>query len=179
MHVEQFLATRLSIHPTAFVAENCTLRGEVTVGADASLWFQSVLRGDTAPIRIGERSNIQDGCILHTDLDLPVEIGDDVTVGHGAIVHGAKVEGEVLVAMRATILSGAVIGRRCIIGAGALVPEKAVIPSGSLVLGVPGRIVRPLSELEVQRILENARVYLDYARAYREGRVGRPNREVS
>jgi len=179
MHVEQFLATRLTIHPTAYVAENCTLRGEVTVGAHASLWFHSVLRGDTAPIRIGERSNIQDGCILHTDLDLPVEIGDDVTVGHGAIVHGARVEGEVLVAMRATVLSGAVIGRRCIIGAGALVPEKAVIPSGSLVLGIPGKVVRSLSDLEVQRILDNARVYMDYARAYTEGRVGKPRREES
>jgi carbonic anhydrase/acetyltransferase-like protein (isoleucine patch superfamily) len=174
VRVEQFLQTRLSIHPTAFVAESCTLRGDVTVGAHSSLWFQSVLRADTAPIRIGERSNIQDGCILHTDLDLPVEIGDDVTVGHGAIVHGAKVEGEVLVAMRATILSGAVIGRRCIIGAGALVPEKMVIPPGSLVLGIPGNVVRPLSDQDIQRILENARVYMDYARAYAEGRVARP-----
>jgi len=175
---DQFLPTRLSIHPTVFVAENCTLRGDVAVGAHSSLWFQTVLRGDTAPIRIGRRSNIQDGCILHTDLDVPVEIGDDVTVGHGAVVHGARVEDEVLIAMRATVLSGAVIERRCIIGAGALVTEKAVIPTGSLVLGVPGRVVRSLTEQEVNRVLENARIYLAYARAYSQGRVGVPPTEA-
>lgn len=165
----KFLPTRLSIHPSAFVAENCVLRGDVAIGADSSVWFLSVLRGDTAPIRIGARTNLQDGCILHTDLELPVVIGDDVTVGHGAIVHGAKVGDETLIAMRATVLSGAVIGRRCLVGAGALVPERAVIPDGSLVLGVPGKVVRPLRASEVERVLENARAYLAYSRAYREG----------
>ena len=119
----EFLPTRLSIHPTAFVAGNCTLRGEVSVGALSSLWFSTVLRADTAPIRIGERSNIQDGSVLHVDLGMPVEIGNDVTVGHAAVVHGARVADEVLIAMRATVLSGAVIGRHCIIGAGALLTE--------------------------------------------------------
>jgi carbonic anhydrase/acetyltransferase-like protein (isoleucine patch superfamily) len=176
---QRFLPTRLTIHPTAFVAENCTLRGEVQVGAQSSLWFQSVLRGDTAPIRIGERTNVQDGCILHTDLDVPVEIGHDVTIGHGAIVHGAQVGEETLIAMRATVLSHAVIGRHCLIGAGALVPERMVVPDGSLVLGVPGKIVRPLTAEEIERVLENARVYLAYARAYTEGLVGRPPREKS
>jgi len=176
---QRFLPTRLNIDPTAFVAENCTLRGEVGVGAQSSLWFQCVLRGDTAPIRIGERSNIQDGCILHTDLDVPVEIGNDVTVGHGAIVHGARGGDETLIAMRATVLSHAVIGRHCLVGAGALIPERMVIPDGSLVLGVPGRVVRPLTAVEIERVLENARVYLAYARAYAEGLVGRPPRETS
>jgi len=176
---QRFLPTRLTIHPTAFVAENCTLRGEIEVGAQASLWFQCVLRGDTAPIRIGDRTNIQDGCILHTDLDVPVEIGRDVTVGHGAIVHGARVGDETLIAMRATVLSHAVIGRHCLVGAGALVPERMVIPDGSLVLGVPGKVVRPLKTEEIDRVLENAKVYLAYARAYTEGLVGRPTRETS
>ncbi|MCI0409458.1 MAG: gamma carbonic anhydrase family protein [Acidobacteria bacterium] len=179
MAQQRFLPTRLNIHPSAFVAENCTLRGEVQVGAQSSLWFQCVLRGDTAPIRIGERSNIQDGCILHTDLDVPVEIGNDVTVGHGAIVHGAHVGAETLIAMRATVLSHAVIGRHCLVGAGALVPERMVVPDGSLVLGVPGRIVRPLTAQEIERVLENARVYLAYAQAYTEGLVGRPSGESS
>ena len=179
MAQQRFLPTRLTIHPSAFVAENCTLRGEVQVGAQSSLWFQCVLRGDTAPIRIGERSNIQDGCILHTDLDVPVEIGNDVTVGHGAIVHGAHVGAETLIAMRATVLSHAVIGRHCLVGAGALVPERMVVPDGSLVLGVPGRIVRSLTAQEIERVLENARVYLAYAQAYTEGLVGRPSRESS
>ena len=177
--MDRFLPTRLHIHPSAFLAENCTLRGDVQVGAQSSIWFQCVLRGDTAPIRIGERSNIQDGCILHTDLDVPVEIGNDVTVGHGAIVHGAKVGDQTLVAMRSTVLSHAVIGRRCIIGAGALVPERCVIPDGSLVLGVPGKIIRPLTDQEVERVLENARAYLAYAKAYSEGLVGRPPKEAS
>ena len=179
MPEQRFLPTRLTIHPSAFVAENCTLRGEIQVGAKSSLWFQCVLRGDTAPIRIGERTNIQDGCILHTDLDVPVEIGHDVTVGHGAIVHGARVGDETLIAMRATVLSHAVIGRHCLVGAGALVPERMVVPDGSLVLGVPGKIVRPLTAQEIERVLENARVYLAYARAYTEGLVGRPPRESS
>ena len=178
MTADPFLPTRLSVHPTVFVAENCTLRGDIHVGANSSLWFLSVLRGDTAPIRIGERTNIQDGCILHTDLDAPVEIGNDVTVGHGAIIHGARVADEVLIAMRATVLSGAVIGRRSIVGAGAVVPERAVIPEGSLVLGVPGKIVRSITEREIDRVLENARIYLAYARAYAEGRVGRPSGET-
>jgi carbonic anhydrase/acetyltransferase-like protein (isoleucine patch superfamily) len=177
--MERLLPTRLAVHASAFVAENCTLRGDIQVGAESSIWFQCVLRGDTAPIRIGERSNVQDGCILHTDVEAPVEIGNDVTVGHGAIVHGAKVGDETLIAMRSTLLSHAVIGRRCIIGAVALVPERSVIPDGSLVLGVPGKIIRTLTEKEVERVLENAKAYLAYARAYSEGLVGRPPKEAS
>ena len=177
--MDDFLATRLRLHPSVFVAENCTLRGDIQVGAQSSLWFQCVLRGDSAPIRIGERSNLQDGCILHTDWDVPVEIGNDVTVGHGAVVHGAKVGDATLIAMRSTILSHAIIGSRCIIGAGAVVPERSVIPDGSLVLGVPGRVIRPLTAQEVERVMENARAYLAYARAYAEGRVGSPAKEGS
>ena len=175
MRPENLLAPRLSIHPTAFVAETCVLRGEVSVGALSSVWFQTVVRGDSAPIRIGDRSNIQDGSVLHVDREMPVEIGDDVTVGHAAVVHGARVADEVLIAMRATVLSGAKIGRHCIIGAGALVTENFVVPEGSLVLGIPGVVVRRLRPDEVERILENARAYVEYAAAYRTGRVGPPS----
>jgi carbonic anhydrase/acetyltransferase-like protein (isoleucine patch superfamily) len=170
----EFLPTRLRIDPTVFVAESCTLRGDIAVGALSSLWFHTVLRGDTAPIRIGSRTNIQDASVLHVDLGCPVEIGDDVTVGHGAIVHGARIEGEVLVGMRATVLSGARIGRRCIIGAGALVTEGLEVPAGSLVLGVPGKVVRPLRKEEIRRVLENAKIYVAYAEAHRSGRVAPP-----
>jgi len=172
MTPERFLPTRLRIHPTAFVAETCVLRGDVTVGADSSLWFQCVARGDAEPIRIGDRTNVQDGCVLHVDVDCPLEIGNDVTLGHGAIVHGARVHDEVLIAMRATVLSGAIVERRCIIGAGAVVPEKARIPEGSLVLGVPGKVIRSLRPEEIGRILDNARAYVAYAEAYRSGRIG-------
>ena len=179
MRADQLLPTRLEIHPTAFVAEGCVLRGQVSLGASSSAWFLTVLRGDSAPIRVGDRTNIQDGCILHTDLDHPVDIGDDVTLGHGAIVHGATVAEEVLIAMRATVLSGAVIGRRCIIGAGAVVTEGTRIPDGSLVLGVPARVIRPLREEEIRRVVENARAYVVYAQAYRLGRVPPPPEEGS
>jgi gamma-carbonic anhydrase len=171
---EEFLPTSLRIHPTVYVAPSCILRGDVTVGAASSLWFHTVVRGDMAPVRIGERSNVQDGCILHVDVDCPVEIGNDVTLGHGAIVHGARIADEVLIAMRATVLSGAVVGRHCIIGAGAVVTEGAVIPEGSLVLGVPGKAVRSLKSGEIHRILENARSYVAHAEAYRRGLVGAP-----
>jgi carbonic anhydrase/acetyltransferase-like protein (isoleucine patch superfamily) len=174
---EKFLPTRLSIHPTAFVAETCVLRGEVSVGALSSVWFQTVVRGDSAPIRIGERSNVQDGSVLHVDHGMPVEIGNDVTVGHAAVVHGARVADEVLIAMRATILSGAKIGRHSLVGAGALVTENFVVPEGSLVLGIPGVVVRRLRPDEVERILENARAYVEYAEAYRTGRVGSAGQE--
>ncbi len=174
MNAGEFLPTLLRIHPRAFIAEGCILRGAVTVGELSSLWFQTVARGDMAPVVIGDRSNVQDGCILHVDRDLPVEIGNDVTLGHGAIVHGARIADEVLVAMRATVLSGAVVGRHCIIGAGAVVTEGAVIPEGSLVLGVPGKVIRKVKPGEVERILENARAYVEHAEAYRSGRVRPP-----
>jgi carbonic anhydrase/acetyltransferase-like protein (isoleucine patch superfamily) len=174
---EALLPTRLRIDPTAFVAESCVLSGDVSVGAEASLWFHTVVRGDIAPVRIGDRSNVQDGCILHVDRGCPAEIGNDVTLGHGAIVHGARIAGEVLVGMRATLLSGAVVGRHCIIGAGAVVTENAVIPEGSMVLGMPGRVVRKLTPGEIERILENARSYVAHAEAYRRGRVTARGRE--
>ena len=177
MRSETFLPTVLRIHPRAYIAESCVLRGDVTVGADSSLWFQTVVRGDMEPIRIGERSNVQDGCILHVDHDCPVEIGNDVTLGHGAIVHGARIADEVLIAMRATVLSGARVGHRCIIGAGAVVTENAVIPEGSLVLGIPGKVVRKLTPDEIERVLENARTYVTHAEAYRSGRVRPPEGE--
>ncbi len=177
MRPVEHLPTRLRIDPTAFIAEGCILRGEVSVGAESSLWFQTVARGDIAPVRIGERSNLQDGCILHVDSGFPAEIGDDVTVGHGSIIHGARIAGEVLIGMRATILTGTVIGRHCIVGAGAVVTENAVVPEGSLVLGIPGKVVRALRPDEIERIRENARSYVALAEAYRKGRVGPPVRE--
>jgi len=173
----EYLPTRLRIDPTAFIAESCILRGDISIGAESSLWFHTVARGDVATVRVGERSNIQDGGILHVDPGCPVEIGNDVTVGHSAIVHGARIADEVLIAMRATILSGAVIGRHCIVGAGAVVTENAVIPEGSLVLGIPGKVVRKLKPGEIERILENARSYVAHAEAYRSGRVRPPGRE--
>ena len=169
-----YCATKLSVDPTAWVAPGASLVGEVTIGARASIWFQATVRGDLAPVTIGEESNVQDGCVLHVERDGPVILGRRVTMGHGAIVHGAVVEDEVLVAMKAVVLSGCHVGRHSLIGAGAVVPEGTRIPEGSLVLGVPARVVRPLREEEIARVVRNASSYVDLAAAYRRGEVRVP-----
>ncbi|HEY3176002.1 MAG TPA: gamma carbonic anhydrase family protein [Candidatus Polarisedimenticolia bacterium] len=141
--------------------------GEVNVGARSSVWFNAVLRGDLAPVVIGADTNIQDGAILHVEVDGPAIVGDRVTVGHMALVHGAEVEDECLVAMGAMVLSGARVGKHSIIGAGALVKEGWQVPPRSLVLGVPGRIVRQVTNAEVERIQRNWASYVQYAAHYR------------
>ncbi|OLD64230.1 MAG: hypothetical protein AUI47_07030 [Acidobacteria bacterium 13_1_40CM_2_68_5] len=169
--------TRLTIDPTAFVAPGATLVGEVSVGRNASVWFNATVRGDMEPIAIGAESNVQDACVVHVDRGRPTRIGDRVTLGHGAIVHASVVEDDVLVAMKAVVLSGCHIGRHCLVGAGAVIPEGTRVPAGSLVLGVPGRVVRPLRTDEIERIHANARAYVELSRAYRDGVVGVPKRE--
>ena len=171
-----FHATHLTIDGSAYVAPGASLLGQVTLGRRASVWFNVTLRGDLAPITVGDESNVQDGCVVHVDENRPARIGARVTLGHGAIVHGAVVDDDVLVAMRAVVLSGCHIGRNSLIGAGAVVPENTNVPEGSLVLGVPGRVVRPLQSGEIDRIHENARAYVELAGAYRDGRIVAANR---
>lgn len=161
--------TKLAIDSSAWVAPDASLAGEVTIGARASVWFQAVLRGDLAPIVIGDESNVQDGCVIHVDEKLPARIGARVTLGHGAIVHGAIIEDDCLIAMRAVVLSGCRVGRNCLVGAGAVLAENSSVPEGSLVLGVPAKIIRPLRPEEIERIRANARSYLALAAAYRDG----------
>ena len=160
------------IDPTAFIAESADLIGAVTIGKDTSIWYQVVLRADGEPITIGEGSNIQDGTIVHIDIGYPTRIGDYVTIGHGAIVHGADVADNVMISMGATILSGARIGENAIIGAGALVTEGMEVPANSLVVGVPGRIVKTVSEEQKVRIRETAEGYIERGRLYRARRSG-------
>jgi len=169
--------TRLSIDPTAFVAPGAALVGEVSVGRNASVWFNATVRGDMEPIAIGAESNVQDACVVHVDRGRPTRIGERVTLGHGAIVHASVVEDDVLVAMKAVVLSGCHIGRHCLVGAGAVIPEGTRVPEGSLVLGVPGRVVRPLRTDEIDRIHANARAYVELSRAYRDGVVRMPKKE--
>ena len=169
-----YRATRLRIDPTAFIAPGAALVGEVEVGRNASIWFHSTVRGDMEPIAIGAESNVQDACVVHVDRGRPTMIGDRVTLGHGAIVHASTVESDVLVAMKAVILSGCHIGRHSLIGAGAVVPEGTRIPEGSLVLGIPGRVVRALRADEIERIHENARAYVELSGAYRDGSIRVP-----
>lgn len=157
----------MEIHPSAVLLRGAVVSGDVTLGEGVSVWYNSVLRGDLAPIQVGKNSNIQENAVLHIDLGKPCVLGEGVTVGHGAILHGCTVGDNTVVGMGAIVLSGAVIGRDCIIGAGALVTGKTVIPDGSLALGSPARVVRPLTPEERLKNQENARAYLQLAQQER------------
>lgn len=146
----------------AWIAPNATLVGSVVIGEGASVWYGAVLRADNEPITIGARSNIQDNCAFHVDKGKPVTLGEGVSVGHGAIIHGATVEDNVLIGMGAIIMNGAVIGTESLIAAGALIAEGVVIPPRSLVAGVPGKVRRELSDEEVEKIYTNARIYQEH-----------------
>jgi carbonic anhydrase/acetyltransferase-like protein (isoleucine patch superfamily) len=149
--------------------ENCTIVGDVILGADSSVWFGTVIRGDVAPVRIGTRVNVQDNAVIHCDTDVPNEIGDDVVIGHGAIVHGKFVGAGSLVGMGATLLSRTVIGKECLIAAGAVVPPDLVVPDGMCVMGVPGKIVRPVKDFELEYMRGLSTLYLNLVRKYAAG----------
>lgn len=151
-----------------FIAPGVTVIGDVTIGAEASLWFGVVVRGDTDAIVIGRQTNIQDGCIIHVDRGMPCTLGARVTLGHGAVIHGAAIEDDVLIGIRATILNGARIGRGSLIAAGALIAPGTIIPPNSVVMGIPGKVVRTAGEAEETRIRGTAERYCAYARAYLE-----------
>lgn len=152
-----------------FIADNATLIGSVEINERASVWFNAVVRGDCDLISIGAGSNVQDGAVLHTDPGFQLRIGQDVTVGHQAMLHGCEVGDGSLIGIGAVVLNGARIGRGCLIGANALVPEGMDIPDGSLVVGSPAKIKRQLSEEQQQGLLENARHYVENMRRYRAG----------
>ena len=143
-----------------FVAPGAHLIGDVSLGVEASVWFNAVLRADEAPIQVGARSNLQDGVLVHTDIDVPAVVGDDVTVGHGAILHGCVVEDGALVGMGAIVLNRAEIGRESLVAAGTLVPEGRRIPPRSLVMGSPARVVRELSQEELEELRRSAPHYV-------------------
>lgn len=165
MVFESFRNIRPKVHPTVRMAENIVVLGNVTIKAHASLWYGVIVRGDVAPIMIGENSNIQDGCILHNSTDTPTIIGKNVTVGHGAILHGCTIEDNCLIGMGAILLDGCIIGEGSIIAAGTLVTERAVIPPGSMVMGSPGKVVRPLRSDETLRNFSAAQKYVALAAA--------------
>ncbi len=160
------------IHPTAFIAPNAIIVGDVEVEEEASIWFGCVLRAEEAPIHIGPRSNIQDLTVIHTDVDRPCRVGAGVTVGHRAVLHGATVGDGALIGIGAIVLNGAVVGEEAIVGAGAVVPEGAVIPPRTLALGVPAKVVRELREEEIERLRRDAVWYVRKAQAYQEGKYG-------
>ena len=159
----------MSIHDSAFVHPAAFVYGDVTLGPRASVWPTAVIRGDTAPIVVGEDSNIQDGTILHVDPGVPCVIGARVAVGHRAIIHGATVEDDCLIAMGAILLNHVHVGAGSIVGAGALCPEGMKIPPGSLVVGLPGKIVRDVTDAERARIKRTVESYLQLQQRHREG----------
>ena len=150
----------------AYVADNATVIGAVTLGQDASVWFNAVVRGDDDDIVIGAHSNVQDGAVLHADPGYRLELGEHVTVGHQATLHGCRVGDGTLVGINAVVLNGAVIGRECLIGANALVPEGKEIPDRSLVVGAPGRIVRELTDDELAKIARGNHHYVENWQRY-------------
>jgi carbonic anhydrase/acetyltransferase-like protein (isoleucine patch superfamily) len=152
-----------------FVAPSAEVIGNVELGEDVGIWFQAVLRGDNELIRIGEGSNIQDLCMLHTDPGFPLSVGQGCTVGHRAILHGCSIGDHSLIGMGATILNGARIGRHCLIGAGALVTEGKEIPDNCLVIGAPGKVVRELDDIERERLQRSAERYVANARRFAAG----------
>lgn len=155
------------IHPSAWVADTAQLLGRVVLEADASVWYGAVLRGDNDLIHVGARTNVQDGCVLHTDTGLELRLGAGVTVGHQAMLHGCQVGDHTLIGLQSIVLNGARIGRHCLVGAGALVGEGKVFPDGVLILGAPARVVRELEPHEVARLQSSAEQYVQQQRRHR------------
>lgn len=162
------------IHPAAFVAESADVMGRVSLAEGSSVWPQAVLRGDNEPITIGERSNVQEGAVLHTDIGYPLTIGTDVTVGHQVMLHGCTIGDGSLVGIQAVILNGAKIGKNCLVGAGALVTEGKEFPDNSLIIGSPAKAVRTLSDEDITRMHGNTRNYVERGRYFKDNlkRVG-------
>ena len=161
-----YAGTKPNVAPDAFIAEGARVIGNVSIGQGASIWFNAVLRGDKDRIVIGNRTNVQDNATLHLDPGKPCIVGDGVTIGHAAIVHGCTIEENCLIGMGSTILSGARIGRDTIVGAHALVTENKEIPPGSLVLGVPAKVVRQLTPEEIDGIRKNVQGYYEHSRTF-------------
>jgi carbonic anhydrase/acetyltransferase-like protein (isoleucine patch superfamily) len=157
-----------NIHPQTWIAPNASVIGQVHLEKNVSIWWNCVLRGDIEPLYIGENTNIQDGSVLHTDPGLCLRIGRDVTIGHRAILHGCTIGDACLIGMGATLLNRAVIGEQCLIGANTLIPEGKVIPDRSLVVGVPGRVLRQLTDKEVDAILHGTHRYVENWLRYRQ-----------
>ncbi|NJP52193.1 gamma carbonic anhydrase family protein [Streptomyces sp. SBST2-5] len=156
------------VDPEAFVAPTASVVGDVTLEAGASVWYGAVLRGDVESISVGAGSNVQDNCTLHADPGFPVRVGERVSIGHNAVVHGATVEDDCLIGMGATVLNGAVIGAGSLVAAQALIPQGMVVPAGSLVAGVPAKVRRELTAEEREGLTLNGAVYTDLARTHRD-----------
>jgi len=157
------------VDPSAWIADSAQVMGRVTLGAEASVWFGTIIRGDTESITIGRGSNIQDGSVMHADIGMPIVLGENVTVGHKVMLHGCTIGDETLIGIGAIVLNGAKIGRNCLVGAGALVTEGKEFPDGSMILGSPAKAVRPLTPGQMEGLRQSARHYVENARRFQAG----------
>lgn len=168
--IRTYQGLRPKIAESAFIEETAAVIGDVVIGEDSSVWFNTVIRGDVHFIRIGNRTNIQDLCVIHVSRDTySTVLGDDVTVGHHVVLHGCIINDRVLIGMGAIIMDGAVIGEDCVVGAGALVTEQTVVPPKSLILGSPAKVKRAVTDKELAWIKESAHNYVRYAKQYLSG----------
>lgn len=168
--IRTFQGIKPTIPQSCFIEDTAVVIGDVVMGEECSAWFHAVIRGDVNYIRIGNRTNVQDLCMLHVTHDThPLIIGDDVTIGHNVVLHGCTIHNRVLVGMGAIIMDGAVIGEDSVVGAGALVTEGTIVPPKSLILGSPAKVKRPVTEQELAWIRESAQNYIRYSRQYLSG----------
>ena len=171
MAVYRLGETLPSIDSTAWVADSAQVIGDVHLGDQASVWFGAVLRGDNTRLHIGRRSNIQDGAIVHSDVGSPVHLGDDVTVGHQAMLHGCTVGDGSLIGIQAVVLNGARIGKGCLVAAGAVVTEGKEFPDGSLIMGAPAKVARELTPEQLAGLLRSAASYVAKAQQFKSSLV--------
>jgi len=157
------------IHASVYLAPGAVVVGDVTLGEDSSVWFNAVLRGDVESIRLGKRTNVQDGCILHADPGFPCTLGDGITVGHGAIVHGATIKDNVTIGMKSVVMNGATVGENSIVAVGAVVTEGTQIPPGSLAIGIPAKVRRQLTPEQIEMNRMAAEHYVENAKAFAKG----------
>jgi carbonic anhydrase/acetyltransferase-like protein (isoleucine patch superfamily) len=169
MAIYQLDALTPQMADSAWVADNAQVMGDVHMAADSSVWFSSVVRGDTATIRIGEGTNIQDGSVLHADVGMPLTIGKHVTVGHMVQLHGCTVGDESLIGIGAIVLNGAKIGKNCLVGAGSLVTEGKEFPDGSMILGSPAKVVRELTPEQIEGLRRSAQHYVNNKNRFKAG----------
>ena len=164
------LADRVpSIAASAWVADSAQVIGAIELGEHVSIWFNAVLRGDNEWITVGEGSNVQDGCVLHTDMGAPLTIGKDVTIGHQVMLHGCTIGDETLIGIGAVVLNNAKIGKNCLVGAGSLVTEGKEFPDGSMILGSPAKVVKQLSPEQIEGLRRSARHYVENAHRFKKG----------
>jgi carbonic anhydrase/acetyltransferase-like protein (isoleucine patch superfamily) len=158
-----------TVAPSAWVADDAQVIGLVELAQDSSVWFGAVLRGDNEPLRLGRGSNVQDGAVVHSDMGFPVVIGEGVTIGHQATLHGCTVGDGSLIGIQAIVLNGAKIGKNCLVGAGALCTEGKEYPDGSLIVGAPAKVIRALTPEQIEGLRRNAAHYVENAQRYRTG----------